>query len=113
MRMKTLTSSMNNAVFRLCGMAPAFVSRDVGRAIRQKIIEFEKEADIDAVIVIDFDGVDVLTPSFVDECLGRLVASIGLEHFRERFKIHADRSDWKALINSVVRNRLQLDYGKS
>lgn len=89
--------------------APAFVTRSAGRLVRDQLVHLHQTLPPEVLIELDFTGVDVLTPSFADECLGRLVAQLGLETFKRRFALLTDNADWQALINSVVRNRLQLD----
>ncbi|MGH7150714.1 MAG: STAS-like domain-containing protein [Planctomycetota bacterium] len=54
---------------------------------------------------IDFAGVEVLTPSFADECLGRLVLDVGLEVFRERVRLKATDETIKRLVNHVLAHR--------
>jgi len=104
-----LTFSNEDIRFTVREQADAFVSREVGRRVRARLRELDRQAPRDRRIAITFDGVDVITPSFVDECLGKLVSTLGVEAFRRRFVIRADRPEWRNLINAVVRNRIQLD----
>ncbi len=100
---------MSEVIFQLLGKAPAFVTRDVGRIVRDELLSFERQSLPEDRIVIDASGVDALTPSFVDEFFGRTASSFGIEQFQRRFRIHGVDRDSQVLINKVVRNRLLLD----
>jgi hypothetical protein len=100
-------------VFRLSEKAAALVTRDAGKRLRAELLALHARLPADGRIRIDLSGVDVLTPSFVDECFGRLVSELGVKEFRARFRIEGADADWKSLINSVVQNRLLLDRQKA
>lgn len=99
---------MPDLVFQLRTHADGFLSRDCGSALREELLEFERTAPTETIIQIDAHGVDVMTPSFVDEFFGRTVAFFGIERFRSRFRIVGVASESMLLINKVVRNRLLL-----
>ena len=100
---------MTDFVFRLQHKANDFVTRDIGKRLREAFLEFEATVPADARITIDTSGVSLMTPSFVDEFFGRTAAAFGLDYFRTRFRIIGLDGDVKQLINKVVRNRLILD----
>jgi len=99
----------DSTVFVLKLYATDFVTRDIGKLLREKLLQLELATDSDHRIVIDGDGVSIMTPSFVDEFFGRTAALMGIEKFRRRFKISGIEGDTKVLVNSVVRNRLILE----
>jgi hypothetical protein len=96
-------------VFRLSERAAALVTRDAGKRLRAELLALDAALTAEGRIIIDLAGVDVLTPSFVDEFFGRLVSEFGVKDFQARFHIEGADADWKSLINSVVQNRLLLD----
>jgi hypothetical protein len=100
---------MSDTTFKFDGRASAFVTRDVGRQIREQLLDFERQIPESERVVIDASGIEALTPSFVDEFFGRTASLFGLERFRNRFRIEGVDQDSKLLINKVVRNRLILD----
>ena len=71
---------------------------------------FEAPIQSDLKVTIDASGVSIMTPSFVDEFFGRTAAELGLERFRQRFRVVGVDDDSKLLINNVVRNRLLLQH---
>jgi hypothetical protein len=54
----------------------ALVTRGAAREIASAIRELEQPDDDEQVVVLDFEGIEAVTPSFVDELLGILT---GLE----------------------------------
>lgn len=100
---------MIDATFCLQDKAHDFVSRDIGKCLREALLEFEATVAADELITIDASGVSLMTPSFVDEFFGRTASIFGLDQFRTRFRIIGIEGDTKQLINKVVRNRLILD----
>ncbi len=84
--------------------APKGTSRDQGRVARQwlkGLVEFHKQ------VLLGLDGVEVLTPSFADECFGKLLVEMGEEDFRNRLQITGGTPEVRKLINQVLRIRLQ------
>ncbi|HEB60214.1 MAG TPA: DUF4325 domain-containing protein [Phycisphaeraceae bacterium] len=108
MKESQLTSS-TETTFRLLDHGEVFSSRDTGTLIRSKIMSLFNQLDSNAVLVIDISEVTTLTPSFADECFGRLVSKVGLDVFRKKFRFKVIRDEHKVLINTVVRNRIALD----
>lgn len=100
---------MTDTLFLLTAHAVEFVSRDIGRHVRDQLLAFELKVPPAEQITIDATGVSLLTPSFVDEFFGRTASVFGLERFRVRFRIVGIEGETKLLINKVVRNRLILD----
>lgn len=103
---------MTDIIFALPHRATDFVTRDVGRLLRADLLTFESQIDPVERITVDLTGVNLLTPSFVDEFFGRTAAEMGLERFKARFRISGISSEFRSLINNVVRNRLMMQNTK-
>jgi hypothetical protein len=100
---------MTEPTFRLQDYASDFVTRDAGRLLREKLLALDASAPAEHRITVDAVGVSVMTPSFVDEFFGRTAALMGMERFRQRFRIVGIEGETRMLINNVVRNRMILD----
>lgn len=100
---------MTETTFRLIDHAEDFVTRDLGKRLRELLIAQEAESPGESRITIDATGVSIMTPSFVDEFFGRTVARLGIDRFRTRFRIIGVENETRLLINNVVRNRLILE----
>lgn len=76
-------------------------TRPVGAKARESILNFLKSYD---EVEIDFHN-SSLTPSFADECIGRLAATIGLDEFKKRIKLKNVEESTKPLVKHVVLRR--------
>lgn len=82
-------------------IATELSSRPVGAQARNALIHVLNNYD---EIEIDFHE-RTLTPSFADECIGRLAAEIGLSEFKRRVKLLNVDSSSKPLVKHVVLKR--------
>ena len=105
---KTLTwiCSMTDHTFHLNAYADAFVTRDMGRKVREVLLDFDSQSPVDVALTIDVPGIEVLTPSFADEFFAKTVVQMGLDAFRTRFRIIGPPDDIKLLISKVIKIRL-------
>ncbi len=76
-------------------------TRPVGAKARESILNFLKRYD---EVEIDFHY-NSLTPSFADECIGRLAATIGLDEFKKRIKLKNIDESTRPLVKHVVLKR--------
>ncbi len=64
-------------------------SRSSGKAIRTELFNLAKTTP--KTIYLDFSGIDIITSSFADEMIGKMVSLIGFSQFSCRFRIiHAN-----------------------
>lgn len=84
----------------------AFGSRVSGRPLRQKIHNIINISGADQVI-IDFEGVPVVSSSFADEAFGKLFLELGPIQFMQRVKLEnmIDTVEW--LVNKAISQRMQ------
>jgi hypothetical protein len=56
------------------------------------------------LVEVDFDGVFVAAPSFLDEAFGKIVKALGMSEFKRRIRIKATQDpDIQKLIESIIR----------
>lgn len=76
-------------------------TRPVGAGARQRVIDLLRKHS-----TIEIDFLDrSLTPSFADECIGRLAAELGMGEFRERVKLVNIQASSKPLVKHVIITR--------
>ena len=53
-------------------------------------------------LLINFDTIEFLTPSFADECIGKLLIELGETVFRNNIKLIGGNNTVKTLISQVL-----------
>jgi hypothetical protein len=75
-----------------------FVSRKEGAKARELLLnEFKKHS----LLEVDLSN-NLITPSFADECVGILVAKIGLDVFKKHFHFKGIKPEVKSLFVHVI-----------
>jgi hypothetical protein len=82
-------------------IASELSTRTMAELARQKLISILKEFE---GVEVDFDFIS-LTPSFADECIGRLAAEIGLVELKKRVKLFNVHESSKPLVKHVILRR--------
>ena len=80
------------------------LARETGLAIRAELATLLVDG---AVVEVDLDGVDDITPSVADECFGKLAARMGDHKYRTRVILRGGVPLLHRLIDFVVANRLK------
>jgi len=88
--------------FRLSQFGTTLVTRDQGIPIREQLLVLLNQGKQIEVI---FDGVEALTPSFVDEVLGKALVVLGIDRFRNDVTLVAQSQEHRRLANLVLSNR--------
>lgn len=88
----------------LNGSTGALATRDQGAEFRRRMEEALAGGTI--VLEVVLESVGAMTPSFVDECFGKLLVSMGKTEFKKRIKLVSVSEDAKVLVNRVLSDRL-------
>lgn len=67
--------------FTFKNISPSLGTRDLGAKIRTSIVEKVEEND---KVYLDFEGVDVVTNSFANECFGKLMEILSPPVFKTK-----------------------------
>ena len=76
-------------------------SRVLGKEV-SNIINFEKEDEI----ILDFNGVKMVTSSFADEVVGKNCAGLGLHNFFKNVQIVNASEQIKLILKKAILDRL-------
>lgn len=87
----------------LSRMHPSGASREQGRIAR---LWLRGLIDLHQQVTMNLDGVQSLTPSFVDECFGKLLVEMGEDKFRTKLVLQGGSPAVRTLLNKVLRIRL-------
>ena len=77
-------------------------SRVLGKEVNN-MIDFEKEGEI----ILDFNGVKMVTSSFANEVVGRNCAKLGLHNFFDKVQIVNTSEQIKLILKKAIMDRLQ------
>lgn len=83
-------------------------SRQGGKRIRGMIENLLRE---NRPLVLDFDGVGVISSSFADEAFGRLFVEMGPRAFMSRIEMRNVDPTVEGLIDRAIMQRARLDNG--
>ncbi|SNU03460.1 protein of unknown function [Prevotellaceae bacterium MN60] len=89
--------------FKFIQYGTDFGTRDMGQKLRQKLLPLIKEND---KVVLDFTGVNVVSNSFADECIAKLLLEMSLEELKQ----HTTFKGLNPLANRSVLVALQRRY---
>ena len=86
---------------KVTDIAADLSTRPVGAGARKKLLAFLEQY---ATVEVDFLERS-LTPSFADECIGRLAGEIGMSEFKQRVKLVNLQGATKPLVKHVILTR--------
>ena len=76
-------------------------SRVLGKEV-SNMIDFEKEDEV----ILDFEGVKMVTSSFADEVIGKNCARLGLHNFFKKVQIINTSEQIKLILKKAIIDRL-------
>ena len=75
----------------------------LGERARNQLLPLIQQYD---KVVLDFSGVDVVSNSFADECLGKLLLTMSLDELKSKTTFVSDNDFVKKSIVAALRRRL-------
>lgn len=98
--------------FRLVEEATNFGNRQTGQSLRNKLANLMNMFPGEA-IAIDFDGVEIVSASFADEFIAKLVADMGSVRFFGRVRLRNMNEFISDTLDRVIEQRLGVSGGNS
>jgi len=93
-------------VFRVAEREADLLTRGQGELVRAQLVELHETLAPGERLTIDFAGVSAMTPSFADECFGKLAERLGANVFRSSVRLVGADEVVRVLVNSVLARRL-------
>jgi anti-anti-sigma regulatory factor len=106
-RIENLEDERNNIVCKLAEKSSGTGTRQSGVAIRNEIINIRNQTS--SVIVLNFSGVSLISSSFADELIGKLVVEYGFVGFAQGFRLIGMNETIQAITNRSVVQRLSVN----
>ena len=94
-------------IVRLKDCAGEFLTRRQGEKLRKQLVQVYEELPPAESLAIDFVDVDIMTPSFADECFGKLAERLGAQNFRQFVALIGADPTIRALVNAVLTERMR------
>lgn len=109
-RIENLEDEKNNLIYKLAEKTSGTGTRQSGVAIRNEVINISNQTT--QVIVLDFNGVSLISSSFADEFIGKLIIEFGFVGFMQRFRLIGMNETIQAITNRSVYQRINVDKYK-
>ena len=98
--------------FVLCEEASGFGTRIAGERVRNKVLNYLRRLDKPSSINIDFTGVSVISSSFADEFIGKLISELGFIRFTKLITMTNVTQTVEAILNRSVSQRMAQLYSQ-
>ncbi len=99
---------MNNintkSIFKLNKWGDFLGTRELGVEIRQEIINILK---INSSVTIDFEGINMISHSFADEFVGKLVGELTSNIFKDKIRFSKVAPEIAPIIRYVINSHLK------
>lgn len=105
-RFESKVDESNTMHFVLSEEASGYGTRIAGERVRNKVINCFTRLDAPSKIVIDFSGISMISSSFADEFIGKLVANLGFYRFTNTVSFVGVSPTIEMIINRSVSQRM-------
>lgn len=101
----------NNCLeFVLSNESSGFGTRIAGERLRNKVMNYLTRINAPSKINIDFSGISMISSSFADEFIGKLVAQLGFFRFTKIITLFGVAPTIELIINRSVSQRMAVMY---
>jgi len=90
--------------------ATGFGTRIAGERIRNKVLNYLKRIDTPTKVNIDFSGISMISSSFADEFIGKLIVELGFFRFTKLITMTNVNSTVEPILNRSVSQRMAQQY---
>jgi len=84
-----------------------FVTRRQGELVREKLKEAIENSIEEESVTVSLTEIEAMSPSFADECFGKLLLLLGTDQFKRKVIISGANEVNKALLNAILTKRSQ------
>lgn len=103
-RIESMESDSGDIIYKMSEQSSGTGTRKSGERIRNDIINIITETR--KTIIMDFSGISVISSSFADELIGKLVVQYGFFGFNQIFRINNMNETVQAILHRSVSQRL-------
>lgn len=92
-------------LFKLVEESPSFGSRVAGAPVRKRLLNLANMCP-GRKIILDFEGIPLVSSSFADEVVGKLFAELGPLAFMQRFQFRSIDQTARQLVDRAIAQRM-------
>ena len=96
--------------FKLNEETTGFGTRIAGERVRNKVLNYFKRVNAPSKIEIDFSGVSMISSSFADEFIGKMLAEFGFYRFTKLIVLTGISDTVESILNRSVSQRMAVIY---
>ena len=108
--LENLENEKGDVVFTLSEQATGYGTRIAGERARNNVINIIEESGANNIIQIDFSDISIISSSFADEFIGKLLATLGFFKFSRLIKMVNMNDVIEVIINRSVGQRMATEY---
>jgi len=104
LKMESLEDEAGNIIVNLRNKESGVGTRQSGEKIRNELTNVYKQSN--KTITLDFNGISIISSSFADELIGKLVTEFGFYGFNNIFKLKNMNPDVQSIVQRSVAQRM-------
>ena len=104
LRVENMEDDYGNLIYKLSEKSSGTGTRQSGERIRNEIVNLFNETG--KTIELDFSGIAVISSSFADELIGKLLVRFGFYQFNHYFRLQNMNNIVQAIVHRSVSQRM-------
>lgn len=108
LRTYSIENNQGSLVYKISEKASGTGTRQSGQRVRNELINLHNESQ--SVIEINFSEVSVISSSFADELIGKLVSTYGFFGFNQLFRLTEMNQIVQSIVNRSVAQRMSQSF---
>lgn len=108
LKMESLDDDAGNIIVNLQSKESGVGTRQSGEKIRNELINIYKQ--LNKTITLDFANINIISSSFADELIGKLVTEFGFYGFNNIFKLKNMNADVQSIVQRSVAQRMMESF---
>jgi STAS-like domain of unknown function (DUF4325) len=110
LNMESLENNLGDIVIELQNKESGVGTRISGAIIRNEVVNVNKQTG--KTITLDFDNISIISSSFADELIGKLVLEFGFYGFNNIVKLKHMNQNVQSIVQRSVAQRMMESFGK-
>jgi hypothetical protein len=110
LKLESLEDDLGNIIIDLHSKESGVGTRQTGEKIRNELVNIYKQTN--QAITLNFNNISIISSSFADEVIGKLVKEFGFYAFNNIFKLKNMNTNVQSIVQRSVAQRMIESYDK-